>query len=202
MDYLVIKLNAMKNWIILLSLLIPISSYATIQVSTEIWVSEKHEAKVKFKFYKNKIKAKHLTKRGWSTFKEVTPGVYDNRRGSKLIIESPNVIVFSTRNKRKNIVFRPIPIRQRSISCPPASTHTNQFLGGTWNIKQLNKKLYISEQSNGFEARLSGQSTWTRYIQKDSGFYVDSNGNSYTVKSKNELFWESKNGRQVFQVYR
>jgi len=183
--------------IVFLGIFIHSSTFAESNSREEVWVNNKYELKVKLKFYKSKIKAKNLTRRGWQTFRRVEPGVYSNFRGEKLILEASDVIVFTSRRNRRNIVFRP-PFQNIN----PRIDRRGSAIGGTWKVPSLGRIVYISNTHNGIEARIEGQAKWTRYRLKDGNFYVDDKGNSYTVKNNNELFWESRDGRTSFALVR
>ena len=190
--------------VLLVALIIPISSQASTFHNHDVWINTKYELKVKLDFRHNRIRAKNLGTRGWSSFYKVRSGEYQNRRGDKLIIERRDIIVYSPRYTRRNVVFRPAD-RFTTRTRPHHNSYRSNGhngLAGFWLVKGDNKRIEIQRSGQMLRARIEGSSRWVSYTEKDNGYYEDSRGNSYTLRANNSLVWLSDDGRQKRELYR
>ena len=192
-------------YLLLIALIIPTFSSANTFSKKEIWINTKYELKVKFDFRSKKIKAKNLGRRGWSSYYKIRPGVFKNRSGDKLILEARDVIVYSRRHSRKNIVFRPIDYynnRWSRTECPLPQVNRHLNITGLWQVDGLNKQVEIVNRRDGIESRIKGVKKWVFYRQKDSVYYEDDRGNSYTLDDRGILIWLSDDGRTKYILRR
>lgn len=188
-------------YLLLISLIIPIESHTRHQT----WINTKYELKVKFDFRSNKIRAKNLGKRGWTSFYRTRSGLYENRHGDRLILEGRDLIVYTRRFSRKNIVFRPVDVylrnnKYRNNRFDQRRSYNN--ISGTWRVRDLSKDVEIVYRNNGIESRIKGLNRWVFYTQKDEDYFEDQNGNSYTIKPYGELIWLSDDGRTRYVLSR
>lgn len=180
------------------------SSNLPIVNEKQIWFNEQENLTIEIEFSRSCIRVRNMDKGRWVSYSGYD-GVYENRRGELMIREAEDVFVFASPRRRANIVFRPFKglsdreIGQDSRLTPPSSVLA---IEGTWSIPELNnRKLIIRSIEGGLEARFE-QGKWVRYVMRDYNFYVDSKGNSYTVKTEDNLFWESEDGRQSYDIVR
>jgi predicted nucleotide-binding protein (sugar kinase/HSP70/actin superfamily) len=192
-------------YLLLIALIIPTFSSANTFSVKEIWINPKYELKVKLDFRYNRIKAKNLGRRGWTSFYKTRPGVFENRSGDRLVMEARNLIVYSRRYGRKNVVFRPVDYYDNLRDRTGVRLHQRvnpRDITGLWKVKQMNKHVEIVSRSNGIESRIKGVNKWVFYKKKDHVYYEDNNGNSYTLNDRGELIWLSDDGRTKYTLIR
>lgn len=71
---------------------------------------------------------------------------------------------------------------------------------GTWQVKDLNKKVYIVETRDGIKARFSDELKWFDYKQgDDKNEFTSENGQKYTLRN-GILTWSNHSRSKIFSL--
>lgn len=80
----------------------------------------------------------------------------------------------------------------------PASVSSIMHVEGTWSVKNIAQKVYVTETREGIKARFTDNMKWTDYNKiPDTNTYQDAHGNIYTLDKEN-LIWHDKSGQKTF----
>lgn len=152
------------------------------------------------------IKGIHHTDR-FSLFEPIGRGVYIDSHKNRIFLDNERKLVYKNRPGTKKLTF----VKIESHTPPGIPDHTTYEpprkapllpVEGTWDVKEIDRKVFITETRDGLKARLSDEKEWFTYerSKEDYNIYISQRGSRYEWIGENTMRWISADGKRILTL--
>ncbi len=122
-------------------------------------------------------------------------------------VQNPDLNSDSNKQHSSTIQDNKTTIKPSSVSKKsdkeiiPIKDINHDKMEGTWAVKGMDKKVFITETREGIKARFTDELNWFTYTQVEGSFTFINENEAYYIKENDALIWKDKTGK-TFSLYK
>lgn len=184
-------------------------------IKSELWFNEFSGKYIEVIRYSNGMKIKGLPYMpGFIWFKRSSKTTFYNSRRDRVIF-SQGRIIYSDRKRSGKLTYVPVKpeatkifmaelesINQNNINKSQVPLNTITNLEGTWDVSNIDKKVYIVNTRDGIRARFTDDLNWTNYTYDAMTLRYLSQAGHYYYLENDVLIWSDAQNSRKFYMHK